>query len=910
MAMNRHDMLVQARSGDGKTAAFAIAALNLCSLEKAPTQAGGPSIIVLEPTRELAEQTAAEFTRLAKFMPSIKVAVCCGGVPFRRDADVLRPRQKRSNGTLSGRRDWRRTRKSKTENTPLPRIVVGTLGRINRLLEQGVLQTSECKLLVLDEGDQLLLEDDSASSLASPAEQTRAIWEHLPQKSCRIGLFSATTTNDTVRVANSLLRSPILLRVNNDGSGMIPPAIALRYVDLSDVDRTGFGKNTRQRRNIRAHKEDVVCDLLEKVKNCGAAVVFVNTKANSQGLLATLSERGFAATAELAHFRTTQCTLVCTDRYARGIDVQGVGLVINCDLPCDRESFVHRVGRAGRMGRRGLAVTIVAGKADMKKIAEIEKAYEVAFSALDQEHVVGPGEFVKTTFISGEAKGPSLGRSSRWPVCQRHKIQEGNRDLRNGTIPGKSFSLSQTLASQTFVQSQAKSEKAWQQALAFVDTSFATGSFCKRPPRALAKSGAGMENVLCRVHDHIVSNACGGSVAKFVERLCEGGVKMFAGLLKVTTRDEHVDWLHHLANGLERAGWPHPSSLNACGIKFASPLEACFHAMYVSDSVDELTFVEWYRSGAGGGEAGRKVEKWITWLTADDDDDDDDDNKRNDGTKSLLIAAAENDKRLQQLETQIVDMKAQHAAELLEIHAMQKKEMDEMNREIVNLSADLEAISLDCVIALKDLRAETALHAGEAMRAADTAEPEDHETSHANANADADAVADSEEETSSESSSVCSTVRSSDWSSICSSGVSSLSWAPYSAASSVSKVSTQWMFTPYAMMASSATNLQNHQQLNWYKNQSEPHPCIRRRMVPRIGDQLEGKVVEVTEYGIFVKCPALNDTGLVHVSCMNSDDYIKDVGALFAEGDAVTTWFQGYRDGSKLRLTMVNPWDE
>ena len=68
---------------------------------------------------------------------------------------------------------------------------------------------------------------------------------------------------------------------------------------------------------------------------------------------------------------------------------------------------------------------------------------------------------------------------------------------------------------------------------------------------------------------------------------------------------------------------------------------------------------------------------------------------------------------------------------------MQKKEMDEMNREIVNLSADLEAISLDCVIALKDLRAETALHAGEAMRAADTAEPEDHETSHANANADA-----------------------------------------------------------------------------------------------------------------------------------------------------------------------------
>ena len=244
VAQNQQDVLVQAQSGSGKTAAFAIAALHLCSMAVAPTKAG-PTVIVLASTRELAEQTASEFTRLAKFMPSIRVAVCCGGTPFSRDADILRPRQRFvSSGT--GRRDWRRRRTKTTTATLLPRIVVGTLGRIYRLI-------------------------------------TRAIWERLPQESCRIGLFSATMTRDTVRVAEEILRrrrAPLLLRANDDGSGLIPPAIALRYVNLGGGGGSGDGYHWE---GVHAHKEDVVCDLLEKVKDCGAAVVFVNTKAKGFG---------------------------------------------------------------------------------------------------------------------------------------------------------------------------------------------------------------------------------------------------------------------------------------------------------------------------------------------------------------------------------------------------------------------------------------------------------------------------------------------------------------------------------------------------------------------------------------------------------------------------------------------------
>ena len=113
-------------------------------------------------------------------------------------------------------------------------------------------------------------------------------------------------------------------------------------------------------------------------------------------------------------------------------------------------------------------------------------------------------------------------------------------------------------------------------------------------------------------------------------------------------------------------------------------------------------------------------------------------------------------------------------------------------------------------------------------------------------------------------------------------------------------------------MAAAAIPLQN-QPSSWYQQKQLPQMVAGvgpRRMSPRVGDQLEGKVVKVTDYGIFVECPTLKDTGMVHVSCMNSPDYIKDVNALFAEGDVVTTWFQGYRDGNKLRLTMINPWDE
>jgi ATP-dependent RNA helicase DeaD len=319
------DMLGQAQTGTGKTAAFALPALSRLDLSRQD-----PQVLVLVPTRELALQVAEAFLRYAAHLKGFHVLPIYGGQSYQPQLNALR------RGV---------------------HVVVGTPGRVIDHMNRGTLKLSGLTLLVLDEADEMLR--------MGFIDAVESILEQTPPRR-QVALFSATIPAPIRRIAQKHLHSP---------------------VEVTIKSKTSTAANIRQRYWVVSgmHKLDALTRILEAEPFDGM-LVFTRTKHSTVELAEKLEARGFAAAPlngdipqpqrerTIARLKSGQIdVVVATDVAARGLDVERIGHVVNYDVPYDTESYVHRVGRTGRAGRKGEAILFIAPR-ERNMLRAIERA--------------------------------------------------------------------------------------------------------------------------------------------------------------------------------------------------------------------------------------------------------------------------------------------------------------------------------------------------------------------------------------------------------------------------------------------------------------------------------------------------------------------------------------------------------
>ncbi|MBV7436931.1 ATP-dependent RNA helicase [Aeromonas encheleia] len=331
--MAGHDLLGQAQTGTGKTAAFALPLLSRLEAGNRNTQ-----VLVLAPTRELALQVAEACQRYAKHMPDFHVLPIYGGSSYETQTRALRRGAQ---------------------------VVVGTPGRVMDLIRRKNLDLSGLKALVLDEADEMLRMGfiDDVDWIMEQCPATR-----------QVALFSATMPDQIRRVAQKHLKQPKEIKIITKTS--TAPTIRQRYWQVTGL-----------------HKLDAMTRLLE-VEPYEAVLVFVRTKNAAEELAGKLAARGHACEAlhgdipqklrerTVDKLRQGQLDiLIATDVVARGLDVERITHVVNYDIPYDTESYVHRIGRTGRAGRKGEAILFVAPR-ERRMLRAIEHATRQAIEPM------------------------------------------------------------------------------------------------------------------------------------------------------------------------------------------------------------------------------------------------------------------------------------------------------------------------------------------------------------------------------------------------------------------------------------------------------------------------------------------------------------------------------------------------
>ncbi|KAJ8356944.1 hypothetical protein SKAU_G00197380 [Synaphobranchus kaupii] len=321
-----HDVIAQAQSGTGKTATFAISMLQKLDMEQSGTQA-----LVLAPTRELAQQIQKVILALGDYLGGTCHA-CIGGTNVKNDMLKL---------------------------GEAPHIVVGTPGRVFDMLSRRYLSPKFIKMFVLDEADEMLSRGFK--------DQIYEIFQKL-LPNIQVVLLSATMPSDVLEVTKKFMRQPIRILVKKEELTL--EGIKQFYINVEKEE----------------WKLDTLCDLYETL-TITQAVIFLNTRRKVDWLTEKMHARDFTVSALhgdmdqkerdviMREFRSgSSRVLVTTDLLARGIDVQQVSLVINYDLPTNRENYIHRIGRGGRFGRKGVAINFVTEE-DKRILRDIESFY-------------------------------------------------------------------------------------------------------------------------------------------------------------------------------------------------------------------------------------------------------------------------------------------------------------------------------------------------------------------------------------------------------------------------------------------------------------------------------------------------------------------------------------------------------
>lgn len=323
------DLLAQAQTGSGKTAAFAIGLLNRLDVTEFTTQA-----LVICPTRELSDQVAQEIQRLASALPNTRVLTLCGGKPMHDQLNSLKRE---------------------------PHVVVGTPGRLKKHLDIGTLNISTIKTLVLDEADRMLdmgFYGDIMDILDKTSEDRQTL------------LFSATYPAEIVQISRAIQTEPVDVRV--------------AAVDTTDNIEQQFYFATAEQKPEFLHRA------LGKFAP-ESAIIFCNRKLQVQNLCDMLKQQGFHARAlhgdldqrdrdeAIILFANKSISfLVATDVAARGLDISALSAVINFDISPDAETHLHRIGRTGRAGLIGLAITFVDHD-EIHRVRAIEKLLKADF---------------------------------------------------------------------------------------------------------------------------------------------------------------------------------------------------------------------------------------------------------------------------------------------------------------------------------------------------------------------------------------------------------------------------------------------------------------------------------------------------------------------------------------------------
>jgi len=321
-----HDVIAQAQSGTGKTATFAISVLESLDVNVKECQS-----LILAPTRELAQQIQKVVLALGDYM-GVLCHACIGGTNVQQDIRVLEAGQ---------------------------HVVVGTPGRVYDMINRQALDPRGIKTFVLDEADEMLSRGFK--------DQIYDVFRYMSNK-IQVILLSATMPADVLEVTQKFMRDPIRILVKKE------------QLTLEGIKQFYIGVEREE------WKLDTLCDLYETL-TITQAVIFCNTRRKVDWLTEKMHSRDFTVSAMhgdmdqkerdviMREFRSgSSRVLITTDLLARGIDVQQVSLVINYDLPTNRENYIHRIGRGGRFGRKGVAINFIT-EDDRRSLKDIEQFY-------------------------------------------------------------------------------------------------------------------------------------------------------------------------------------------------------------------------------------------------------------------------------------------------------------------------------------------------------------------------------------------------------------------------------------------------------------------------------------------------------------------------------------------------------
>jgi len=334
------DVICQAKSGMGKTAVFVLAVLQ--QVDPKPNEA---NTLVLCHTRELAYQICHEFDRFKKYLPGITAGVFYGGIPVTQHRDQLRKET--------------------------PNIVIGTPGRILQLANEKSLKLSGVKHFVLDECDKLLEQLDMRKDV-------QKIFRMTPHNK-QVMMFSATLSEEIRDVCKKFMHNPLEIYVN-DGSKLTLHGLQQYYISIQEHEKN---------KKLFALLDDLEFNqLIIFVKSVSRAIelnrLLIDGKFPSITIHAKLEQKErIERYKKFKEFNSR--IMVATDLFGRGIDIERVNVVINYDMPDSADSYLHRVGRAGRFGTKGLAISFVSAEADADVLNAVQKRFTVNIPTLPDE---------------------------------------------------------------------------------------------------------------------------------------------------------------------------------------------------------------------------------------------------------------------------------------------------------------------------------------------------------------------------------------------------------------------------------------------------------------------------------------------------------------------------------------------
>jgi len=347
--LKNNDVIAQAQSGSGKTATFGISVLNSVDVSRTRNQA-----IILAPTRELAIQHSTVLRCLGEFLieQGLNIHTSVGGQNIRKEIQELRRFQ--------------------------PQIIVGTPGRIKHMLSINEIERNSIEMLILDEADEMLNKGFK--------DQVYDIFRELPGD-MQVILTSATLPNEVLEITERFMRNPVKILVKNENLTL--EGIRQFYINC------GRTQNRHQAFTWKAQ----ALEYLYSCINVTQSVIFVNSRKSADILGQELANLDFQCSiihsdltfderkVIMQEFKTgSSRVLISTDLLARGIDVQQVNLVVNFELPFEKETYIHRIGRSGRFGRKGSAINLVVDS-DMGRIQDLERFYDTRILELGDDDV-------------------------------------------------------------------------------------------------------------------------------------------------------------------------------------------------------------------------------------------------------------------------------------------------------------------------------------------------------------------------------------------------------------------------------------------------------------------------------------------------------------------------------------------